>query len=78
MRIKHINMNMTELELQDGTLVLFSYQTPVASFRDGKFYKTSRSWSKTTSRHINKWIAGHVDQCYLEQQEYFDNLVKGL
>ena len=74
MRIKHINMNMTELELQDGTLVLFSYQTPVASWKDGQFYKTDRNWSKTTSRHINKWS----DCAIVKPQDYFDNLVKGI
>jgi hypothetical protein len=76
MRIKHIAANMTQLELQNGSVyVLFSYETPVASFQDGKYYKTSQKWSKTTSRHINKWGAGAA---LLKPQDHFDNLVKGL
>jgi hypothetical protein len=74
MRIKPIASNMTELVLNDGTQVLFSYETPVASWKDGQFYKTSTKWSKTTSKHINKWA-----HCAVEvPQEYFDNLVKGV
>jgi hypothetical protein len=74
MRIKPIASNMTELVLNDGTQVLFSYQTPVASWKDGQFYKTSHKWSNTTTRHINKWTHCAVSM----PQDYFDNLVKGV
>jgi hypothetical protein len=74
MRIKPIASNMTELLLNDGTQVLFSYETPVASWKDGQFYKTSYKWSRTTSKHINKWA-----HCAVEMpQDYFNNLVKGV
>jgi hypothetical protein len=73
MRIKPITSNMTELVLNDGTQVLFSYQTPVASWKDGQFFKTERKWSNTTTRHINKW----ADCAISKPQEYFDNLVQG-
>ena len=73
MKIKPIQSNMTELTLADGTQVLFSYQTPVACWIDGQFYKTSYKWSKTTSRHINKWT-----HCAIEKpQSYFDQLTRG-
>jgi hypothetical protein len=74
MRIKPIASNMTELVLNDGTQVLFSYQTPVASWKDGQFFKTERKWSNTTTRHINKW----ADCAISKPQEYFDNLVQGV
>ncbi len=73
MRIKPIASNMTELVLNDGTQVLFSYETPVASWKDGQFYKTSHKWSNTTTRHINKWSHCAVSM----PQDYFNNLVKG-
>lgn len=74
MRIKPIASNMTELLLNDGTQVLFSYQTPVASWSNGQFYKTDKKWSVTTSKHINKW-----SHCAISKpQEYFDNLVQGV
>jgi hypothetical protein len=74
MRIKPIASNMTELLLNDGTQVLFSYETPVASWKDGQFYKTSHKWSNTTTRHINKWSHCAVSM----PQDYFNNLVKGV
>ena len=74
MQLKPIASNMTELVLNDGTQVLFSYRTPVASWKDGQFYKTSKKWSMTTSKHINKWAHCAVSM----PQEYFDNLVKGV
>ena len=74
MKIKTIGSNKTELTLADGTQVLFSYQTPVAAWHDGQFFKTSKKWSHTTTRHINSWVHLASDK----PQEYFDNLVKGL
>jgi hypothetical protein len=81
MRIKPIASNMTELLLNDGTRVLFSYETPVAHYKPSEYLrKTSYKWSKTTSRHINKWdIAKWSDMPYSEMpQDYFNNLVKGV
>lgn len=79
MKIKPIASNMTELLLNDGTQVLFSYQTPVAVIKQDQTIKTSKKWSVTTSKHINKWFSmyGFAVFAY-EDQEYFDNLVKGV
>jgi hypothetical protein len=82
MRIKPIASNMTELLLNDGTQVLFSYETPVACFQNNKFYKTSHKWSRTTSKHIGKWANMFwnvsFDQWHDMPQDYFNNLVKGV
>lgn len=61
MRLKPVASNMTELHLNNGTIVLFSYETPVAAitFKNGchsDVIKTSKKWSNTTTRHINKWF----------------------
>jgi len=57
MKIEPAGSNMTELEAADGTTVLFSYQTPVAGFIPGVgFIKTEEFFSRTTSKHITKWI----------------------
>lgn len=60
MKLKQIASNMTVLEISDGIgyyNVLFSYSTPVAMWSSGGGYvKTDKFWSKTTSRHINKWL----------------------
>lgn len=82
MKIKPIASNMTELVLNDGTQVLFSYETPVACFQNNKFYKTSHKWSRTTSKHIGKWANMFwnvsFDQWHDMPQDYFNNLVKGV
>ena len=51
MKLKQIGSNMTELHLNNGTIVLFSYETPVAAFTstfilpelNSRFIKTSHS-----------------------------------
>lgn len=83
MNIKPLGSNQTELRLTDGTTVLFSYETPVAcaTFQGDDmnfaYYKTDMKWSKTTSKHINKWLAG-VDEVIVKPQSFFDELVKGV
>ena len=62
MKLRQIASNMTEVEYNDGTTVLFSYRTPVAGFDpahpDGVkgHFKTDRHYSATTTRHINKYF----------------------
>lgn len=72
MKLIPLASNMTELELTDGTRVLFSYQTPVAAQTHEGCFKTDKKWSATTTRHINKWTA----TTKTKPQEYFDGLVK--
>lgn len=57
MNLKPLAANMTEVKA-GSLLVLFSYETPVAYFdsKSGQYYKTNKFWSRTTSRHISKWI----------------------
>jgi hypothetical protein len=81
MKLKPLASNMNELILSDGSRVLFSYSTPVAHYKPSEYLrKTAKKWSVTTSKHIGKWdIAKWSDLPYTEmQQEYFDNLVKGV
>jgi hypothetical protein len=59
-KVKSIGSNQTEVHKDDGTVVLVSYETPVACFISGEgYYKTSEHYSKTTSRHINQWLPSH-------------------
>lgn len=78
MKIKPYASNMTVLELNDGTEVLFSYQTPVACYTGSTFYKTERFYSATTTRHVNKWLsdAGVRDVKHVETQpqDFFNSL----
>lgn len=77
MQLKPIKANMTELKLNGGLTILFSYRTPVTcKWTNGsvyQFFRTEKKWSPTTTRHINKWLDGNA--AMFKPQEYFDNLV---
>jgi hypothetical protein len=74
MKLKPIASNMSELHFNNETVVLFSYQTPVAALIKGQFFRTTKKWSVTTSKHINRWIGGSK---YLEMdQSKLDGLVE--
>ena len=84
---------MTEVSLDGGdTLVLISYETPVAarvfefaSENNGcALFRTSKKWSATTTRHINKWLRSNFSEDASKRaggpvvempQDWFDNLL---
>ena len=72
MNLTPLGTNRTQLDLADGTTVFFSYQTPVACLTDNGYYRTSKKWSVTTTRHINAWLGGVLAK--EQPQEYFDSL----
>ena len=71
MKVKNSGSNQTEVSTEKAK-ILVSYSTPVAAcMNDGSgFIRTSKKWSVTTSRHINKWLEGanakEVDQSVLD------------
>ena len=75
--LRQLGSNQTELSLNNGNSIFFSYETPVAGFdsEDG-FFKTETYYSKTTSRHINQYFK-HVDagDISIVPDEYIVNLV---
>ena len=74
MRLTPIAANQTELNLNNGTQVFFSYITPVAAYCPDKGYiRTAKYWSVTTSRHINKWLKD-VNNVTEVSQEYLYEL----
>lgn len=78
MKVKQFAKNMTVLVLNDGTEVLFSYETPVAAYTGSGFVKTERHYSTTTTKHVNNWLreAGvrNVQHVETRPQEFFDTL----
>lgn len=79
MRVKSLGNNKTELHLNDGTIIFFSYETPVAAYLStDKFIKTGTKYSATTSRHVRQWLDGAdaetVTQGYLDKLagDYYD------
>jgi hypothetical protein len=58
MIVQQIGSNQTEVQLADGTVVLFSYSTPVAALVPGKgWIRTTTKHSTTTSKHTNAWLS---------------------
>lgn len=58
MELRNIGSNQTEVQT-DKARVLYSYSTPVAAYVIGRGYlRTEAYYSRTTSKHINQWIAG--------------------
>jgi hypothetical protein len=80
MNLKPLGANKTELIFDDGTMVLFSYETPVAMYvkdADGEMraYHTDFKWSRTTTRHINTWFDRYAGT---KPQEFFSQFVKAV
>jgi hypothetical protein len=74
LKLKPIASNMNLIDTPDYIL-LFSYSTPVACYNKHTldYSRTSKKWSMTTTRHINKWLDGV--KAIEQPQEYFDNLL---
>ena len=59
MKLRNTGSNQAVIEFNDGTEILFSYETPVAGFKPGMgHFKTDAFFSVTTSKHVNKYIDG--------------------
>ena len=75
MKIKQIGSNQTQVHTNSkeyGEMtILYSYETPVAIkvLSTGQVYQTTRWFSKTTSRHLNKWtlFVPEVSMNYVSQ-----------
>lgn len=74
MKLTPLGSNVTQLTIPKCDII-FSYSTPVAAYSkiNHKWYKTEKWYSKTTTRHINRYADGNAES---KPQEFFDNLVK--
>jgi hypothetical protein len=84
MKIKTIGSNQTEIHKhtnEHGEIaILYSYTTPVAVRVDstGEVYKTSAWYSKTTTRHVNKWLEFTPDHQINEMsQANIERIIEG-
>ena len=73
MELIPLGSNQTQINLANGDSDFFSYRTPVACLTANGNYRTSKKWSVTTTRHINKWLDGVLAK--EQPQEYFDSMV---
>jgi hypothetical protein len=74
MDLRQVGANMTQLSINSVGTILFSYNTPVAAHTPEGTFKTSKNWSVTTSRHINKWLDGVT--ATERDQSFFEELIK--
>ncbi len=82
MKLRTLGPNQTELHT-DEAVIFFSYQTPVAAVlqktpyatpeRNHWVVRTASKYSRTTSKHINRWLDG-VESVEVPQ-EFLDGLV---
>ena len=73
MKLRQIKNNVTELTLDDVT-IMFSYETPVAGYDNQGAFRTDTKYSVTTSRQINQYLGGK-DIGRTVSQDYIDQLV---
>ena len=77
MILKQLGSNQTELTLNNGNKIFFSYETPEAGYHepDG-FFRTETYYIKTTSRHINHYFNSVDDNEIIRVPDsYIVNLV---
>jgi hypothetical protein len=76
MKVKSLGANKTEIHQGDFT-IFFSYETPVACHIRGQgYFRTSKKWSATTSKHITVWLREQGDPLAEQRpQEFFDALL---
>lgn len=75
---RKVGSNITERILPDGSVVLYSYATPVAAYVGGRFVRTNVWYSKTTTRHTNKWLGmRRADDVGTVDQQFLNSICKG-
>lgn len=75
LKLKVPGPNQTVL-LSDRVAIFFSYETPVAYQRldSGEIFTTDKTFSRTTTRHINTWLAERP--ATVVSQAEIENLLK--
>ena len=80
MKIKLLGANQTEVQLSDHyeTQIFFSYEQAVCVRTADGCFVTTEKYSRTTSKHINKWIANLSNIIKMVPQSEIDNMVIGV
>ena len=80
MKIKLLGANQTEVQLSDHyeTQIFFSYEQAVCVRNANGCFVTTEKYSRTTSKHINKWVANLSNIIKMVPQSEIDNMVTGV
>ena len=78
MQLKQIGANQTEITFLDESQIFFSYEQAVCVRNGDGCFVTTEKYSRTTSKHINNWVANLSDIIQMVPQSEIDNFVKGV
>ena len=83
MKLKQIGANQTEVQLSDHyerqtIQIFFSYEQAVCVRNENGCFVTEEKYSRTTSKHINNWVANLSDIIKMVPQSEIDNMVTGV
>ena len=80
MKIKLLGANQTEVQLSDHyeTQIFFSYEQAVCVRTANGCFVTTEKYSRTTSKHINNWVANLSNIIKMVPQSEIDKLVEGV
>ena len=72
--LRNLGSNKTLITFPNGLELYYSYSTCVCCYSPltKEFYRTSKKWSRTTTRHINEYLKGC--EAVEKSQDYFDNI----
>jgi hypothetical protein len=81
MKLLKTGNNTTEIEVKDGRIFLFSYDTPIAIYdpkRDYFFFSVKKH-SRTTSKHLRQWKRMYGGDCPIAAtQEEIDRITESI
>ena len=80
MKLKLLGANQTEVQLSDHyeTQIFFSYEQAVCVRNADGCFVTTEKYSRTTSKHINNWVANLSNIIKMVPQSEIDKLVNGV
>ena len=80
MKLKQLGANQTEVQLSDHyeTQIFFSYEQAVCVRNADGCFVTEEKYSRTTSKHINNWVANLSNIIKMVPQSEIDKLVNGV
>jgi hypothetical protein len=83
MKLKQLGANQTEVQLSDHyerqtIQIFFSYEQAVCVRNENGCFVTEEKYSRTTSKHINNWVANLSDIIKMVPQSEIDNMVTGV
>jgi hypothetical protein len=73
--VKVLGLNKSEVHLDNGTVVFFSYRTPVAAVHDSVYYRTTQKYSPTTSKHVSRWRPPYHRETKFVGEEFLATLL---